>query len=714
MTMYNNEMQRRLFELSKALLQNKEIPTQNEAIKEIKELAEVIVYHEWRYYILDNPVISDYEYDHLYKRLEALEAAYPDLVDADSPTQRVSSDLSSDFPTVEHLTPMLSLDNSYNAEDLTAFDERVKKQAGLETDKEIEYVVEPKFDGGTIALVYENDKLLRGATRGNGAKGDDITHNARAMRSIPLYANFSKFGVKKAELRGEVLIRKDRFEKVNEKRMKRGDAVLANARNAATGALRVKNSQEVQDRALEAFIYQLGYAEDMEGNTMTTPFEKHNNQIELLEQLGFKTPTIDNGERKVCKNISEVIDFCDKWQEQREDYNYEIDGMVVKVNDLDLQEQIGYTSHHPRWAIAFKFKAKQATTKLLNVEYQVGRTGAITPVAKLEPVPLAGVTVSNVSLHNEEFIQQKDIRIGDTVLVERAGDVIPYIVKSMEELRDGSEIPVAFPTDCPVCSQPLEKPEEEAVWRCVNFNCEAQVLERMIHFVSKGAMNIDGFGRQYVERFYQEGFLTKITDIYRLDYEKIAKLEGFGKRSAEKLKKAIEKSKKNPAYRLLYAFGVRFVGNTVSKLLVAEVEKLQDLKDWDSEKLETIPDIGPKVASHVVTFFKNEENLALLNEFEALGVNVHRLEEEKKKAPILEGAFVGKTILFTGSLQQMSRGEAKKKAEAVGAKVLSGVSSKLNILVVGEKAGSKLKKAQALGTVEIMSEEEFLEAIDES
>lgn len=715
--MYNSTEQKQLTEFSKRIFSKAEsgnIPNKNDAKAEVLSLQKIISFHEWRYYIKNDPIIADYEYDQIFKYLERIEAAYPELISIHSPTQRVSSDLAdSDLPTIEHLTPMLSLGNSYNAEDLVEFDERLKRAANIPEDLDIEYCIEPKFDGGTIALVYENDILVRAATRGNGVKGEDITHNARAMRSIPLRAEFSKFGIKTVELRGEVLIRKDKFVQVNKERVKKGETVLANPRNAATGALRVKDSNEVVDRALEAFIYQVGYAIDAEGESVLMQFKTHDGTIKLLETLGFKVPTHEQGERTVTKNITDAAQFCIDWENQREEYNYEIDGMVVKVNNLDLQEKTGYTSHHPRWAIAFKFKAKQATTKLLNVEYQVGKVGAITPVAKLEPVALAGVTVSSVSLHNEDFIKSKDLRLGDTVLVERAGDVIPYIVKTMEELRDGREQMIEFPKECPVCSTTLVKPEKEAVWRCPNYSCEAQVVQRMIHHVSKDAMDIDGFGPSYVERFYELGWLRNIADIYRLDYDKIAELEGFGKRSVTKLEAAINKAKQNPIKRLLYSLSIHHLGRKVSGLLAEEINHVLELATWNEERFTNIRDVGPTVAKNVIAFFEIPENITLIKTLEELGVNVQQTEDDKREIPITEGAFVGKSILFTGKLLQMSRNEAKMKAKAIGANLVSGVSKNLDILVVGEKAGSKLKKAQEISSILIMTEAEFLERIRE-
>jgi DNA ligase (NAD+) len=715
--MYAKDEQRRLFDLSKQLLQAAEPANAVAAEATATDLRAVIIYHEWRYYVLNDPVVSDYEYDMLYKQLQALEARFPGLVTPGSPTQRVSSDLTEEFAQVEHLTPMLSLDNSYDAEDLRDFDERIKNFTGIAPETDIEYCVEPKFDGGTIALVYENDQLVRAATRGNGAVGDEITPNIRTMRSVPLRAAFSEKGIVRAELRGEAIIRKDVFEKLNEQRAADDLTLFANPRNAATGALRTKDPQETASRRIEAFLYQLGYATDAAGKDALDRFATHDAMIEFLGNIGFKTPRKDpqdaDGERHVCKNIGEVIAFCQHWQDKRESYPYEIDGMVVKVNSLELQQRVGFTSHHPRWAVAFKFKAKQATTKLLNVEFQVGKIGSITPVAKLDPVQLAGVTVSSVSLHNEDFIRNKDIRLGDTVLVERAGDVIPYIVKPMEELRDGSERAIEFPKNCPVCRATLVRQEDEAAWRCENPDCEAQLLQRMIHHVSKHAMDIDGFGESQVERFYRLGWLHNIADIYRLDYEQIAKLEGFGEKSAGNLKKAIEKAKTNPIHRLLHSLSIHHLGIKASKVLAAEIANVMDLQDWDEERYRQIKDIGPVLTHNMLRFFQNDKNMALLREMEALGVNFHQTEDDRPKAVSADAPLAGKTILFTGALSKMGRKEAQAKAEAAGAKNISAVSSNLDYLIVGEDAGSKLKKAQALGTVTILTEDEFLALVGE-
>lgn len=576
----------------------------------------------------------------------------------------------------------------------------------------LEYSVEPKFDGGSIALVYEEDRLVRAATRGNGVQGEKITNNARVIRSVPLSAPFSEKGIQKVELRGEVLIRKDIFQKINKQREKEGLSLFANARNTAAGGLRMKDPKEVDRRGLEAFIYTLAFAVDENGNNKIDQFGTHYESLEYMESLGFKVP---RQERKLCKNINEAIAFCQAWEEKREAYPYEIDGMVVKLNDRVLQERAGYTAHHPRWAIAYKFKAKQATSRLVNVEYQVGKIGSITPVAKIEPVQLAGVTVSSISLHNEDFIKTKDLRLGDMVLVERAGDVIPYIVKALDDLRDGSEEPIVFPEFCPVnyTDTPVEliREEGEAAWRCPNCVCGVQDLQRIIFHVSKTAMDIDGLGKSIIERFYELGWLRSIADVYRLDYEAIEQLEGFGKKSVENLKASIEKAKNNPVHRLLHSLSIHHLGQKASKLLAAEIDHVMELKDWTAEQFTNLKDIGPVVAQSIADFFHQPQNIALLKEMEELGVNMKPNEEDQPKLAVTDGPLFGKTILFTGSLQTMSRKEAQQKAEAAGAKNISAVSKNLDVLVVGEKAGSKLKKAKELGSVQILTEDAFVQLI---
>lgn len=680
------------------------------ATEQTTELKDLLRYHEWRYYVQDDPVLSDFEYDTLYKQLEKLEADNPELVTPDSPTQRVGSDLDGDTVSVPHLVPMLSLGNSYNADDLGEFDKQVKRMLNMDEAAPLAYAVEPKYDGGTIVLVYENDQLVRAATRGNGTHGEDMTHNARVIRSIPLSAKFSRYGLHKVEVRGEVIIRKDRFEGMNAQREKDGQTLFANPRNTATGGMRMKSPKEVADRNLEAFIYSFGYGVDADGNDALMPLETHTKAMDVLTELGFKVPAT-GFERERSTDIVGAAEFCAKWEAQREQYAYEIDGMVVKVDDLALQERAGYTSHHPRWAIAYKFAAKQATTTLENVEYQIGKIGTVTPVAKTTPVSLAGVMISSVSLHNEDFIRDKDLRLGDKVLLERAGDVIPYIVKPLVDLRNGSEVVIKFPTECPSCTTALIRAEGEAAWRCPNYECSAQVLQRIIFHVSKAAMDIDGMGKRYVELFHAKGWMSNVADVYRLPYEWISVLEGFGHKSADNLQAAVEEAKSNPLWRVLYGLSIHHFGKKATQLIAQNIDHALDLADWDEEQFTNIKDIGPTVAQNVMAWFSIPKNVELLKELETLGVNLRPTDEDKPAAEVTEGPFVGKAMLFTGSLQQMSRKEAQEKAKAAGARIVSAVSGKLDILVVGEKPGSKLKKAVALETVMVMTEVEFLDQI---
>ncbi len=705
--MYTSKQEKLYYDISKNWLSS---PAN---VLEIAELRDALRYHEWKYYVGNSPTLADYEYDQLYKQLEAIEESNPNLITPDSPTQRVANDLSGDLDPVAHVVPMLSLSNSYNSEDLAGFDKSVKRYLNIPEDQDIEYSVEPKFDGGSIAVLYEDDFLIRAATRGNGTMGEEMTANARTMPSIPLRAPLAELGIYKAEMRGEALIRKDNFAKINAQREADGQAVFANPRNAATGGLRTKDPNETRNRGLEAFIFQLAYAVDKEGNDKLQELQTHYESIELMGRLGFKIP---RNEMKKCSNIKEVAEYCAGWEVKREKYEYEVDGLVVKVNDLKLQERSGATQHHPRWAIAYKFKAKQATSILRDIEYQVGKIGSITPVAKIEPVHLAGVTVSSISLHNEDFIKTKDLRLGDTVLVERAGDVIPYIVKSMEELRDGSQKPVEYPTVCPINTDTenpvtLVKEEGESAWRCPKCTCGQQDLQRMIFHVSKNAMDIDGFGKSYVETFHAHGWLKDISDVYNLDYDAIQTLEGFGSRSAEKLMKAVNKAKSNPIHRLLHSLSIHHLGKKASKLIAAEIDHVLDLQNWDIEKFTSIKDIGPVVADNVIAYFSDPDHIAMLHRIEERGVNMKQTEKDRPIEVAEDAPLSGKTILFTGSLQLMGRKEAQKLAEQNGAKNISAVSSKLSILVVGEKAGSKLKKAQALGSVLIMTEEEFVALI---
>lgn len=668
---------------------------------EIESLRNVLRFHEYRYYVQNDPLISDFEYDKIYKFLENFEKKNPASITKNSPTQRVGIGLIKDFPKVQHLVPMLSLENSYNAEDLVDWNRKAMELSGL---KEIEYCIEPKFDGASISLIYEDDHLLRAATRGDGSTGDDITKNIMQIRSVPLSASFSEYGIEQIEIRGEVLLNKGNFKKYNDKLIEEGLPPLANPRNAAAGSLRIKDTAEVSRRNLEAFLYHVSYfiTGDLKLKTKDQP-TTHSAILEMLWQLGFRSP---KKEMKVVKGIDAVIKYINVFESQRDDLPYEIDGMVIKVNDIALQDRLGMTSHHPRWAIAFKFQARQATSKLTGVTYQVGRTGAVTPVAKIEPVHVGGVTVTSISIHNEDYIREKDLKIGDHVLIERSGDVIPQIVRSLPELRKGNEKNILYPQQCPVCNDKLFKPEGEAVWRCININCKAQVVERIIHFVSKDAMDIRSFGEANVRKFYELGLLKDIPGIYKLDFDEIKKLEGFGSRSISNLEDAIEKSKIQPLHRLIYALGIRYVGETTAKTLAQAVHDIFEFAKYDREQLLQLEDVGVKVAGSIYEFFHNNDNLKILESLKKLAVKM-----EHDRSSVTGGNLGGQTFLFTGTLMKLKRSEAEERVELNGGKIVSGVSSKLNYLIVGEDAGSKLEKAKKIPAIKIISEEEFLKML---
>lgn len=660
-------------------------------------------FHEHRYYILNDPLLSDFEYDQLFKALEKIEKENPTLITPDSPTQRVAHELTREFPTVQHLVPMLSLDNSYNADDLLDFDRKVRELSGLE---QISYCVEPKFDGGSISLIYENDQLVRAATRGDGVAGDEVTINIRQIHSVPLTAPFSKFGIQQAEIRGEVLMNKENFSRYNQSLTAQGLAPLANPRNAASGTLRLKDPREVAKRNLEVFVYHLSYFSLQKEEQSPVALQSHAATLGLLWELGFRSPA---REKKVFNSIQDVINYCVEFEAVRDTLPYEIDGMVIKVNEVALQEKLGMTSHHPRWAVAFKFKARQATTQLIGIEFQVGRTGAVTPVAKLEPVGVGGVMVSSISVHNQEYIAEKDLRIGDQVLIERAGDVIPQIVKSLTEARTGKEKQIQFPSVCPVCASKLFKEEEEAVWRCINLECPAQVIERIIHFVSKDALDIRGFGEANVRKFVELGLLGDIPGIYTLDFAQLSSMEGFGKKSIENLQQAIELSKKQPLHRLIYALGIRFVGETTARTLANAVDHLLDFQSFSEEQLQQLEDVGTKVAGSIRQFFSNSDNIKMLHALEKLGLTLRN----EKKDTHSTGNLTGKTFLFTGTLSKLKRSEVEEMVRANGGQILSGVSAKLNYLVAGEEAGSKLEKAKKIPSIHVINEQDFIKLLGE-
>ena len=692
--MYTQQDEKRLFEQAKRLLFHSE----GAPDEQISQLREVINYADWKYYVQSEPVLADAEYDEIFRHLKAIEEQYPEYVTDDSPTQRVAKGLSERFPTVSHLVPMLSLDNTYNAEDLTDWDRRCKELARA---AEIEYCVEPKYDGASISLIYDNGLLARGATRGDGIMGEDVTANIRQIKAIPLSAQLMAQGVVQIEIRGEIVIHKSVFEAFNKQRIVEGLAPLANPRNAASGTLRILDPAEVKKRGLNSILYQISDYTLSPGAERPKELGTHFGSIQWLYSLGYATPA---KEMKLFTNIDDVIKYCHEFEQRRDDLPFEVDGLVIKVNDFELQDMMGMTAHHPRWAVAYKFKARQATSKLRKVEFQVGRIGTITPVAKIDPVPIGGVTVSSISLFNEDVVREKDVRIGDTVLVERAGDVIPYIVKPLTELRDGTEEPIKFPSNCPACDSELEKQQDEAAWRCININCPVQVAERMMHYASKDAMDIRSLGGAIVQKFYEEGIMKDIPGIYNIDWDKVKDLGGFGEKSVTNLKQAIEHSKKQPLNRLIFGLGIRHVGETTAKTLASSVAHIHEFYDRNIEQLTALNDIGPKVATSVVDFFARPENRRIIEMLGDAGVN---LVNEHKGEQQNSGALAGKTFLFTGTLSQFKRSDAEEIVEKKGGSILGGVSTKLNYLVVGEDAGSKLEKAKKLGTVNILSESEF-------
>ena len=698
--MFDQQQTRALQELTTLFLKEGKV--------HLEKLRDVLRFHEYRYYVQTDPLISDYEYDTLYKLLEKYEKEQPQLVTPDSPTQRVGKGLIKDlpngqagFPKVQHLVPMLSLENSYNADDLLDFDRKARELSGL---PEIEYCVEPKFDGASISLVYENDLFTRGVTRGDGVVGDGITGNIKQVRSVPLSAKFSEYGIQQIEIRGEVLMNKTNFKAFNDALIEEGATPLANPRNAAAGSLRIKDAATVSRRNLEAFLYHVSYVLPDNPNGPKHIAVDHSGMLEMLWNLGFRSP---KKEMKIFHGIEGVIKYVHEYEQNRDKLAYEIDGMVIKVNDLKLQDKLGITSHHPRWAIAYKFKARQGTSKLLAVEFQVGRTGAVTPVAKIMPVQVGGVTISSISIHNEEYIKEKDLMLGDTILIERSGDVIPQIVKSFAELRSGEEEKIIFLKKCPVCNNELYKPDEDAVWRCINLACPAHIVEGIIHFVSKDAMDIRSLGEANVRRFYELGFLKDIPGVYTLPFDEMGKLEGFGERSINNLKEAIEKSKSQPLHRLIYALGIRYVGETTAKTLASAVDHLFDFENFTNEQLQEMEDVGEKVAQSVNEFFHNNANLHLLKQLEKLGVQL----KNDHKGLVKSGNLSGQTFIFTGTLQKLKRSEAELLVENNGGKIVGTVSSKLNYLVAGEDAGSKLEKAKKIPGIRIISEEVFLKML---
>ncbi len=659
----------------------------------IEKLREEIRYHNYRYYVLDDPVISDAAYDRLLQELEELEKKYPQYQSPDSPTQRVGAKPLEKFDTVAHTIPMLSLSNVLAEEELRDFDRRVKKL--LNTSSDIEYVAEPKLDGLAVEIIYENSRLTQGSTRGDGFVGEDVTQNIKTIKALPLVLRQEKKEVLPARLaaRGEVIMKIEDFEVLNKSREEAGEPLFANPRNAAAGALRQLDPKITASRRLDIYFYGSG---EIEGAN----FSSHWEILQNFKKWGLKF----NNKSRVFNKIEDIIQYHKELQKEREKLPYEIDGIVLKVNSLELQRTLGEVSRSPRWATAYKFAARREITKIIDIEPSVGRTGIITPIAIMEPVNISGVTVSRATLHNEDEMLKKGTRIGDTVLVERAGDVIPAVVKVIKEKRTGKEKTFKMPEKCPVCGSRVIRLEGEAAHRCVGLSCPAKLKGSIKHFASKRAMDIDGLGTKIVDQIVDKGLVKNVADLYELKLEELANLERLAEKSAQNILDAINVSKKRGLARLVYGLGILLVGEHLARILAEKYPRLDDLIKTTKEELEEIDEIGPKVASSITSFFAEKENLKVLERLKNAGVNT--TEETESKGDLLKG----KTLVFTGALSNFSRSEAERLVEKLGGKASASISNKIDFVVVGENPGTKLDKAKELG-IKVLTEEEFQEMV---
>ena len=649
--------------------------------------------HEYghAYYVLDQPTVPDHVYDKMLHELLAIEQEYPDLIYPDSPTQRVGGEILKGFNKVEHRYPMLSLGNAFSEADLKSFDERVRQSIG----DNFSYVCELKIDGLAISLMYDNGLFVRGATRGNGFVGEDITENLKTVHSIPLRLKEPVT----IEVRGECYMPKKSFTNLNKVRAEQGEELFANPRNAAAGSLRQLDPKIAAKRNLSTFIYAIG------GSGEDYGLASHSDALDYLDQLGFNT----NQERKRCQTIEEVFAYIQEWTEKRPNLIYEIDGIVVKVDRYDQQQELGNTVKAPRWSIAYKFPAEEVMTKVLDIDLTVGRTGVVTPTAILEPVQVAGTTVQRATLHNENIIREKDIRIGDAVIIRKAGDIIPEVKQVLFDQRPEGLEPFTMPTHCPACGSELVRIDDEVALRCVNPSCFAQVAEGLSHFVSRNAMNIEGIGERVVSQLLREGLVKDVSDLYTLNKEELIALERMGEKSAQNLLDAIEASKKNSLERLLFGLGIRHVGAKAARLLAEEFESIDALMDATVEQLTAVFEIGDKMADSIVMYFEKEEVRELIERLRQLGVNLY-YTGKKINTEEIDSVFNGKTIVLTGKLSQLNRSEAQKKIEELGGKVTGSVSKKTDLVIAGEDAGSKLTKAEQLG-IEVWNEERLIEEL---
>lgn len=660
---------------------------------EIVSLRNELNQHNYNYYVLDNPTISDFEFDQKLKKLQDLEEKYPEFFDENSPTQRVGGSVTKNFTTVEHENRMFSLENSYSQEDLFDWEKRIQKVLG---NVAVEYVCELKYDGASISITYENGKLVRAVTRGDGFQGDDVTNNIKTIKSVPLQLKGDY--PPKFDIRGEIILTLAGFEKMNMELIDIGETPYSNPRNTASGSLKLQNSAEVAKRPLECLLYNIVGANNY--------FNTHANSLEAARSFGFKVPN----QSKLVKNLDEVFQFINYWDTHRHDLPYETDGVVIKVNDLFQQEELGNTAKNPRWAIAYKFKAEQVSTVLESISYQVGRTGAITPVANLTPVQLAGTVVKRASLHNADQIEKLDVRVGDHVFVEKGGEIIPKIVGVDFTARSVDSVPTEYITDCPECGTELVRKPGEAQHYCPNFyDCPPQIIGRIEHFISRKAMDIDGLGGETVTLLYKNGLVTNYADLYELKKEQVLPLERMAEKSADNLMKSIEQSKNIAFERVLFALGIRFVGETVAKKLAKHYKNIDALMQADYNELINVDEIGDKIALSIRSFFKNEGNLELINRLKAYGL---QFEVEAKESTQVSNKFEGMTMVVSGKFETFSRDEIKQKIEDYGGKNGSSITGKTSVVVAGADMGpAKLEKATKLG-ISIWSEDDFINQLN--
>lgn len=666
-------------------------------IQQIEELRKTLRHHEYQYHVLDNPEVPDAEYDRLFQQLKALEQAHPELISADSPTQRVGAKPLSGFTQVRHEIPMLSLDNAFSDDDFYAFVKRIQERLGSQTT--LSFCCEPKLDGLAVSILYIDGKLNLAATRGDGTTGEDITSNIRTIRNIPLQL-LTENPPARLEVRGEVFMPQSGFEQLNQRALAKGEKTFANPRNAAAGSLRQLDPKITSQRPLMLNAYAIGIAEGTE--LPNTQYDR----LQWLKSIGIPV----NNEIQRCNGIDEVLKFYRQMAEKRDHLGYDIDGTVLKIDNIELQQQLGFISKAPRWAIAYKFPAQEQLTTLKDVEFQVGRTGAITPVAKLEPVFVAGVTVSNATLHNGDEIARLDVAIGDTVIIRRAGDVIPQIIGVLHERRPPNAKPIIFPSHCPVCDSAIERIEGEAVARCTGgLICAAQRKEALKHFVARKAMDIDGVGAKLIDQLVERELVRTPADLFRLDLNSLSRLERMGPKSAEKALQSLQNAKKTSLSRFIFALGIREVGETTALNLANHFTTLEALRNANLEQLQQVPDVGEVVAKHIYLFWREPHNLKVVEDLISQGVHWDNVEIK----PIADNPFKDKTAVLTGTLSQMGRTEAKAMLQQLGCKVSGSVSAKTDFLIAGDNAGSKLTKAQELG-IQILSEEEFLALTQES